>query len=195
MEKADQRKQEHQAKQAHRRESEPGPNVKEKEKEEEKCEPKVKRRRFVGTAFVSRTFAKRAHFRRKGRSRTVSTNAQNNQRRNRLNSTDSYLTSGDEALLSPTTNDSTTHSSGPTTRSSVRDQNASGDGLNLSGKQIDKRDKTPPPRTDSKDDSNNSVQSSPETTHLSSACLLVQAAVEPLEPGFKFPKTKKVSMF
>lgn len=40
------------------------------------------------------------------------------------------------------------------------------------------------------DSNSNSAQSSPET-HLSSACLLVQAAVEPMEPGFKFPKTKK----
>lgn len=40
MEKADQRKQEHQAKQAHRRESEPGPG-----KEEDKTEPKLKRKR------------------------------------------------------------------------------------------------------------------------------------------------------
>jgi histone-lysine N-methyltransferase MLL5 len=42
MEKADQRKQEHQAKQAHRRESEPGPG-----KDEDKVEPKLKRKRFV----------------------------------------------------------------------------------------------------------------------------------------------------
>ncbi|KAJ3642352.1 hypothetical protein Zmor_025147 [Zophobas morio] len=41
MEKADQRKQEHQAKQAHRRESEPGPG-----KEEDKLEPKLKRKRY-----------------------------------------------------------------------------------------------------------------------------------------------------
>lgn len=42
-------------------------------------------------------------FRRKGRSRTVSTNSQ--ARRNRLNSADSsYATSGDECLLSPNDN-------------------------------------------------------------------------------------------
>lgn len=47
--------------------------------------------------------------------------------------------------------------------------------------------KTPPHDTDS---NSNSAHSSPETP-LSSACLLVAAAVGPLEPGFKFPKTKK----
>lgn len=41
--------------------------------------------------------------------------------------------------------------------------------------------------------SNSSLQSSP-CTPLSSACLLVAAAVGPLEPGFKFPKTKKAIM-
>jgi hypothetical protein len=53
----------------------------------------------------------------------------------------------------------------------------------------EKANKSPPRETDS---NSNSAQSSPET-HLSSACLLVQAAVEPMEQGFKFPKTKKVS--
>lgn len=43
------------------------------------------------------------------------------------------------------------------------------------------------------DSNSNSAHSSPETP-LSSACLLVAAAVGPLEPGFKFPKTKKVSV-
>lgn len=47
--------------------------------------------------------------------------------------------------------------------------------------------KTPPHDIDS---NSNSAHSSPETP-LSSACLLVAAAVGPLEPGFKFPKTKK----
>lgn len=43
-------------------------------------------------------------FRRKGRARTASTHTPTSNRRNRLNSTDSYLTSGDENLLSPTDN-------------------------------------------------------------------------------------------
>jgi hypothetical protein len=37
-----------------------------------------------------------------------------------------------------------------------------------------------------------SSQGSTPPTPLSSACLLVAAAVGPLAPGFKFPKTKKV---
>ncbi|RZC35224.1 SET domain containing protein, partial [Asbolus verrucosus] len=90
MEKADQRKQEHQAKQAHRRESEPAPG-----KDEDKIEPKMKRKR------------------RKGRARTTSTNTPGN-RTNRLNSTDSYLTSSDETLLSP-------HDNTPANRPSMKD--------------------------------------------------------------------------
>ena len=35
-------------------------------------------------------------------------------------------------------------------------------------------------------------QGSTPPTPLSNACLLVAAAVEPLGPAFKFPKTKKV---
>lgn len=50
--------------------------------------------------------------------------------------------------------------------------------------------KTPPHDIDS---NSNSAHSSPETP-LSSACLLVAAAVGPMEPGFKFPKTKKVRL-
>ncbi|KAF7995176.1 hypothetical protein HCN44_004648 [Aphidius gifuensis] len=42
--------------------------------------------------------------------------------------------------------------------------------------------------------SSSSSQSSTPSTPLSSACLLVAAAVGPLAPGFKFPKTKKVLM-
>ncbi|XP_064211285.1 uncharacterized protein upSET isoform X2 [Tribolium castaneum] len=172
MEKADQRKQEHQAKQAHRRESEPGPG-----KDEDKAEPKMKRKR------------------RKGRARTSSTHTPAS-RRNRLNSTDSYLTSGDETLLSP-------HDSAPPNRPSMKDteykENTQGNQQNTSDKDVglllalsngEKTNKSPPRETDS---NSNSAQSSPET-HLSSACLLVQAAVEPMEQGFKFPKTKKVLM-
>jgi histone-lysine N-methyltransferase MLL5 len=63
-------------------------------------------------------------------------------------------------------------------------------GLLLALSNGEKANKSPPRETDS---NSNSAQSSPET-HLSSACLLVQAAVEPMEQGFKFPKTKKVLM-
>ncbi|XP_066992672.2 inactive histone-lysine N-methyltransferase 2E isoform X2 [Anabrus simplex] len=44
------------------------------------------------------------------------------------------------------------------------------------------------------DSGGSSSQSSTPPTPLSSACLLVAAAVGPLAPGFKFPKTKKVLM-
>ncbi|CAG9822140.1 unnamed protein product [Phaedon cochleariae] len=175
MEKAESRKQEHQAKQAHRRESEPGPGPAPGPKEEDRQEPKVKQRR-----------------RRKGRSRTVSQSA----RRNRLNSTDSYMTSGDEnMLLSP--NDHP-HAAYPTTKAaSPRDAADRGGGggdtravgllLALSNGEPTVAAKEPK----SPDSNSNSAHSSPET-RLSSACLLVQAAVEPLEQqGFKFPKTKK----
>ncbi|KAJ8938710.1 hypothetical protein NQ318_007998 [Aromia moschata] len=163
MEKAESRKQEHQAKQAHRKESEPTPVP----KEEDKQEPKLKRRK------------------RKGRARTTSQSA----RRNRLNSTDSYLTSGDENMLSP--NDSNHPPNRPSSRelgNEPNDNRAVGLLLALSnGENANKHEKSPPREIDS---NSNSAQSSPETP-LSSACLLVQAAVEPLEPGFKFPKTKK----
>ncbi|KAJ8973338.1 hypothetical protein NQ317_004650 [Molorchus minor] len=161
MEKAESRKQEHQAKQAHRRESEPVPIP----KEEDKQEPKLKRRR------------------RKGRARTTSQCAQ----RNRLNSTDSYMTSGDENLLSP--NDSN-HPPPRQTKDLSGEQSDKAVGLLLAlsnGEHPNKHDKSPTREVDS---NSNSTHSSPETP-LSSACLLVQAAVEPLEPGFKFPKTKK----
>nr|CAH7745442.1 unnamed protein product [Callosobruchus chinensis] len=165
MEKAESRKQEHKEKQAHRRESEPGPTTpKEEEKHQEG--PRAKRRR------------------RKGRARTVSQSA----RRNRLNSTDSYMTSGDENMLSP--NEGHRPPEKPQLKDSPdqNDNRAVGLLLALSnGDTTNKHEKSPPREIDS---NSNSAQSSPET-QLSSACLLVQAAVEPLEPGFKFPKTKK----
>ncbi|CAH1099752.1 unnamed protein product [Psylliodes chrysocephalus] len=162
MEKAESRKQEHQAKQAHRRESEPNPA----QKEEEKQEPKLKRRR------------------RKGRARTVSQSAA---RRNRLNSTDSYMTtSGEENLLSPNDNQLPTKPSSKDT--DPNDNRAVGLLLALSNGENDGKEQKSPARDI--DSNSNSAHSSPETP-LSSACLLVQAAVEPLEQGFKFPKTKK----
>ncbi|XP_057663470.1 uncharacterized protein LOC130898292 isoform X1 [Diorhabda carinulata] len=162
MEKAESRKQEHQAKQAHRRESEPNPE----KKEEEKQEPKLKRRR------------------RKGRARTISQSAS---RRNRLNSTDSYMTtSGDENLLSPTDGQPPVK---PISKDSEgTDNRAVGLLLALSNGDNDNKEQKSPARDI--DSNSNSMHSSPETP-LSSACLLVQAAVEPLEQGFKFPKTKK----
>lgn len=104
MEKLQQRRQEHQAKQAHRRESEPGPG-----KDDEKAESKGKRRRYGIKYYTFRysvIFVRCIFSRRKGRARTASTNSQAS-RRNRLNSADSsYATSGDEQILSPNDNNS-----------------------------------------------------------------------------------------
>ncbi|KAF2902327.1 hypothetical protein ILUMI_03865, partial [Ignelater luminosus] len=164
MERQQQRKQEHQAKQAHRRESEPGPLA----KDDDRSEPKAKRRR------------------RKGRSRTVSTNSQ--ARRNRLNSADSsYATSGDECLLSPNDNNQILSSKDISCENSPSKE--AGLLLALAHCENSNRSdlKSPVPDVDC---NSNSANSSPETP-LSSACLLVAAAVEPLEPSFKFPKTKK----
>ncbi|CAG9857408.1 unnamed protein product [Phyllotreta striolata] len=176
MEKAESKKQEHQAKQQHRRESEPNPNNKDDDGKEPK-EPRSKRRR------------------RKGRARTVSQSAA---RRNRLNSTDSYMTtSGDENLLSPNGEGvaappppALRHRHSTKEHRDASDDRAAGLLLALSNGDNDgKEPKSPPPAREG-DSNSNSAHSSPET-QLSSACLLVQAAVEPLEQGFKFPKTKK----
>ncbi|XP_022918651.1 myb-like protein X isoform X2 [Onthophagus taurus] len=115
---------------------------------------------------------------RKGRTRTLSTNSQQG-RRNRLNSADSaHATSSDETLLSP--NDQNIDQSSPRKAAGLLLAFSNGDGLNET--------KSCSPEQVGDIDSNSN--SSPETP-LSSACLLVAAAVEPLEPGFKFPKTKK----
>ncbi|KAI4460800.1 upset isoform a [Holotrichia oblita] len=113
---------------------------------------------------------------RKGRTRTLSTNSQHG-RRNRLNSADSInATSSDDTLLSP--NDQSIDQSSPSKAA----------GLLLALANADSRPESKSPERIRDIDSNSN--SSPETP-LSSACLLVAAAVEPLEPGFKFPKTKK----
>lgn len=187
MEKAEQRKQEVQARQAQRRESDPTPVT---ERQNGETEEKGKTRRK----------------RRKGRARTVSTTSQSNRRRTRLNSTDSYNTSGDEgSLLSPPLpesrdeklQESPTKSQG----SQMSDISSPGQvttaaGLLLAlasgGNQHEQINKSPPRENDG-NSSSSSIQSSPSTP-LSSACLLVAAAVGPLEPGFKFPKTKKAIM-
>lgn len=125
--------------------------------------------------------------RRRGRARTTSTNAQT--RRSRLNSTDSYMTSGDENLLSPNESMAPVR---PSVKEDPTDSKAAGLLLALSnGESENNKDINKKSLTQDHDSSSNSAQSSPETPQLSSACLLVQAAVEPLESGFKFPKTKK----
>lgn len=111
---------------------------------------------------------------RKGRARTISTHSQQG-RRNRLDSADScHATSSDETLLSPSEN--------------VEQNSNKAAGLLLALANGENRNELKSPERIRDLDSNSN--SSPETP-LSSACLLVAAAVGPLEPGFKFPKTKK----
>ncbi|KAF5298183.1 hypothetical protein FQA39_LY02607 [Lamprigera yunnana] len=158
LEKQEQRKQGHQAKQAQRRESEPALL-----KDDDIKESKIKRRK------------------RKGRSRTFSTNSQ--VRQNRLNSSDSlYATSGDECMLSPTDSIHTPGKEVPCDNVPTKEI-----GLLTTVSENVNRNESPIPNIDC---NSNSANSSPETP-LSSACMLVAAAVEPLEPNFKFPKTKK----
>ena len=113
---------------------------------------------------------------RKGRTRTLSTNSQS-ERRSRLNSADStQAISSDEIMLSPN-DQSTVHN--PINNCNLL--------LTLSNGDTTRAEDKSPERVRDVDCNSNS---SPETP-LSSAYLLVAAAVEPLEPGFKFPKTKK----
>lgn len=195
MEKAQQRKQEVQARQAQRRESEPAPSGKHENGDAGEKENKTRRKR------------------RKGRARTVSTTSQSNRRRTRLNSTDSYVTSGDESsLLSPPLPSSALGETLPETKipesplksqgSQISDISSPGQvttaaGLLLAlasgGNQHEQALSKSPQRENDGNSSSSSIQSSPSTP-LSSACLLVAAAVGPLEPGFKFPKTKKAIM-
>lgn len=95
-------------------------------------------------------------------------------------------TSGEENLLSPNDNQLPTKPSSKDT--DPNDNRAVGLLLALSNGENDGKEQKSPARDI--DSNSNSAHSSPETP-LSSACLLVQAAVEPLEQGFKFPKTKK----
>ena len=138
--------------------------------------------------------------RRKGRARTVS-----GSRRARLNSADSDVSSGDEstsmqsplpggqaAIYSP--QDSPVKESRPSISTDagllLALANSSMPGPSSPGLQNTAANKSP--TCDSA--GSTSSQSSNPSTPLSSACLLVAAAVGPLAPGFKFPKTKKVLM-
>ncbi|XP_036149895.1 uncharacterized protein LOC105839571 isoform X2 [Monomorium pharaonis] len=161
--------------------------------------------------------------RRKGRARTTSSSqSQSSNRRTRLNSAESDMSSGDESnsmqsppllgqnrppsrdisysshLHTPVKN--TTGDVG-TGSSSGGIPTAAGLLLALANSNAPGPPNSPPlqqptpvksPTCDS--GASSSSQSSTPSTPLSSACLLVAAAVGPLAPGFKFPKTKKVLM-
>ncbi|XP_076300170.1 SET domain-containing protein upSET isoform X2 [Lasioglossum baleicum] len=157
---------------------------------------------------------------RKGRTRTTS-QSQSGSRRSRLNSADSDLSSGEEStsMQSPplssqnhsqtrdapysahlhtpakNTNDNATtvsaHQGIPTAAGlllALANSNAPGP----SSPPLQQPTPVKSPTCDS--GASSSSQSSTPPTPLSSACLLVAAAVGPLAPGFKFPKTKKVLM-
>ncbi|KAG5309703.1 KMT2E methyltransferase, partial [Acromyrmex insinuator] len=162
--------------------------------------------------------------RRKGRARTTSSSqSQGSSRRTRLNSAESDVSSGDESnsmqsppLLSQnrassqdvpysshlhTPSKNTTGDISNTGSSSSGIPTAAGLLLALANSNAPGPPSSPPlqqptpvksPTCDS--GASSSSQSSTPPTPLSSACLLVAAAVGPLAPGFKFPKTKKVLM-
>ena len=150
--------------------------------------------------------------RRKGRARTTSSSNSQGNRRSRLNSADSDLTSGDESnsIHSPPRtsqnclNREMLYSSRMHTPTKDGNEGtAAGVLLALANSNIPGPSSPPlmnlnqpapikSPTCDS--GASTSSQSSTPSTPLSSACLLVAAAVGPLAPGFKFPKTKKVLM-
>ncbi|XP_012257783.2 uncharacterized protein LOC105687044 isoform X3 [Athalia rosae] len=213
LEKAEQRKQEVQARNAQRKESggthsdnddTPITSAQVKQKPQSAERP-VRRKR------------------RKGRARTTSTShSQQNRCRTRLNSADSDISSGEESnsmqspplpnqncppirgmpyaqhLHTPTKDVTDSSSVGSTGHHGI--PTAAGLLLALANSNVPGPSSPPlqqptpikSPTCDS--GASSSSQSSTPSTPLSSACLLVAAAVGPLAPGFKFPKTKKVLM-
>jgi len=216
MEKAEQRKQEVQARNAQRKESGGTHSDNEdshsttgqsKSSKQTSSERPLRRRRRKGRA---RT--------------TSSSQSQSSSRRTRLNSAESDVSTGDESnsmqsppLLGqnrPPSRDVSysSHLHTPTKNTTGEVSNtgsSSGQGiptaagllLALANSNAPGPPSSPPlqqptpvksPTCDS--GASSSSQSSTPSTPLSSACLLVAAAVGPLAPGFKFPKTKKVLM-
>lgn len=214
LEKAEQRKQEVQARNAQRKESggthsdnEDNQSVSMQSKQKQQNSDRPLRRK-----------------RRKGRARTTSTSqSQGSSRRTRLNSADSDLSSGEEStsMQSPPllTQSHSQNRDAPysaqlqlhTPAKSASDNATAGAahqgiptaaGLllalansNAPGPSSPPLQQPTPVKSPTCDSgASSSSQSSTPSTPLSSACLLVAAAVGPLAPGFKFPKTKKVLM-
>ncbi|XP_076180605.1 SET domain-containing protein upSET isoform X2 [Ptiloglossa arizonensis] len=212
LEKAEQRKQEVQARNAQRKESgsthsdnEDTPSVTMQSKQKQQNSDRPLRRK-----------------RRKGRTRTTSSSqSQGSSRRTRLNSADSDVSSGEESnsMQSPPLlgqNHSQTrdvpysshlHTSTKNTSENVNTGSGhqgipTAAGLllalansNAPGPSSPPLQQPTPVKSPTCDSgASSSSQSSTPSTPLSSACLLVAAAVGPLAPGFKFPKTKKVLM-
>ncbi|CAK9826774.1 Inactive histone-lysine N-methyltransferase 2E [Anthophora retusa] len=210
LEKAEQRKQEVQARNAQRKESggthsdnEDSPTVTMQSKQKQQTSDRPLRRK-----------------RRKGRARTTS-QSQSSSRRTRLNSADSDESSGEESnsmqsppLLSQnhSQNRDAPYSSHLHTPAKNTNENVATSGnhqgiptaaglllalanSNAPGPSSPPLQQPTPVKSPTCDSgASSSSQSSTPSTPLSSACLLVAAAVGPLAPGFKFPKTKKVLM-
>lgn len=213
LEKAEQRKQEVQARNAQRKES--GTHSDNEDNHSTTGQSKNSKQ-----TNLERPLRRR---RRKGRARTTSSSqSQSSSRRTRLNSAESDVSSGDESSMQsppllgqnrppsrdvPYSSHLHTPAKNPTgdvnTGSSGSHQGiptAAGLLLALANSNAPGPPSSPPlqptpvksPTCDS--GASSSSQSSTPSTPLSSACLLVAAAVGPLAPGFKFPKTKKVLM-
>ncbi|XP_034185229.2 SET domain-containing protein upSET isoform X1 [Osmia lignaria lignaria] len=207
LEKAEQRKQEVQARNAQRKES--GGTHSDNEDAHVSLQSKQKQQNS------ERPLRRK---RRKGRARTTSS-SQSSSRRTRLNSADSDESSGDESTSMQSPPLSQNHSQNRDAPYSAQlhtpVKNAN-EGVNTSGHQgiptaaglllalansnapgpssPPLRQPTPVKSPTCDSGASSSSQSSTPSTPLSSACLLVAAAVGPLAPGFKFPKTKKVLM-
>ncbi|XP_063991595.1 uncharacterized protein LOC135170030 [Diachasmimorpha longicaudata] len=214
LEKAEQRKQEVQARNAQRKESGGA------QSDNDERDQTIVSHPGKGQKHVERPIRRK---RRKGRARTTST-SQSSTRRTRLNSADSDLSSADDdnlpALQSPplrrppcSSLSSTGQIYSPTKSETLRDpgnpnpviptaadlllalanSNVPESGRSLSpDRTLQQPALSKSPTCDS--GASSSSQSSTPSTPLSSACLLVAAAVGPLAPGFKFPKTKKAMM-
>ncbi|KAK0167562.1 hypothetical protein PV327_004943 [Microctonus hyperodae] len=209
LEKAEQRKQEVQARNAQRKESEGAHSDNDDLPLSHSSKPKQQH--------IERPMRKK---RRKGRARTTSSS--NSSRRTRLNSADSDISSGEESIITRSPQSTSqmcipNHESQFSLRlhTSTKDENgdlmvretnnqmiptAAGLLLALANSNIPGPCSPPlqqpiPSKSPTCDSgASSSSQSSTPSTPLSSACLLVAAAVGPLAPGFKFPKTKKVMM-
>ncbi|XP_076236195.1 SET domain-containing protein upSET [Calliopsis andreniformis] len=211
LEKAEQRKQEVQARNAQRKES--GGTHSDNEDSHIAIQSKHKQQNS------DRPLRRK---RKKGRSRTISTSqSQSSSRRTRLNSADSDMSSGEESnsmqsppLLSQNHSQNrdapySSHLHTPAKNTNENGNTGSGHqgistaaGLllalansNAPGPSSPPLQQPTPVKSPTCDSgASSSSQSSTPSTPLSSACLLVAAAVGPLAPGFKFPKTKKVLM-
>jgi histone-lysine N-methyltransferase MLL5 len=155
--------------------------------------------------------------RRKGRTRSSSISHSQGTRRTRLNSAESDLTSGDESNSMQSPPLSNQNCSYSLRVHAAKDVGEGGDAVTPSetqpgiptaaglllalansstaGSSSPPQQQPTPIKSPTCDSgASSSSQSSTPSTPLSSACLLVAAAVGPLAPGFKFPKTKKLLM-